>query len=454
MSKIFVLCLEALLSSENTTQRFDSDNQVVIPFVVIDQLRNYRGTPEKRKIADKLLAYLESFDIPVLLSKGGAIQDNGSTLRIVANYHDEPDICLEGITQTDARTFKVCKGLEKENPDKKVILVSKEATLRIRARSIGINAEDFKDDLFPSPREQYTGRTRIETDKTVIEMFYEKGYVPMEKIFRGPETKLEVNQFAILSSKDGFGTALGRYDGEKLVKLNFTSPYPYGIMPKSSGQQMLIECLCTNWEEAPLVIAKGSAGTGKTYCSLAVALSGIDAETYNRILVATPSETVGNERLGFLPGDIKEKVSPYLGGIRDNLYVLLGESKKVKGGRLKEKDIDYSAVDYYFDRGIIQVQPIGFLRGRTIVNSIFIIDETQNIEPGDIKSIVTRAAEGSKFIFLGDPTQVDNPKLNERYNGLVYLSERMKGNPLCWQITLGNDESVRSDLSTVASEIL
>ena len=100
------------------------------------------------------------------------------------------------------------------------------------------------------------------------------------------------------------------------------------------------------------------------------------------------------------------------------------------------------------------MQPIGFLRGRTIVNSIFIIDETQNIDPGDIKSIVTRAAEGSKFIFLGDPTQVDNPKLNERYNGLVYLSEKMKDNPLCWQISLKNTESVRSELSTVASKIL
>ena len=110
--------------------------------------------------------------------------------------------------------------------------------------------------------------------------------------------------------------------------------------------------------------------------------------------------------------------------------------------------------DYYFDKGTIQVQPIGFLRGRTIVNSIFIIDETQNIDPGDIKSIVTRAAEGSKFIFLGDPTQVDNPKLNERYNGLVYLSEKMKDNELCWQISLKNEESVRSKLSTIASGIL
>ena len=147
---------------------------------------------------------------------------------------------------------------------------------------------------------------------------------------------------------------------------------------------------------------------------------------------------------------MKDKISPYLGGIRDNLSILINGKEKAssKSGGMIETG------EYYFEKGIIQVQPIGFLRGRTIVNSIFIIDETQNIDPGDIKSIVTRAATGSKFIFLGDPTQVDNPKLNERYNGLVYLSEKFKGTPECWQITLNRTESVRSKLSTIASQIL
>ena len=209
-----------------------------------------------------------------------------------------------------------------------------------------------------------------------------------------------------------------------------------------------MECLMTDCEKAPLVIAKGGAGTGKTFCSLAAALEGQEAGTYSRILVGTPSETVGNEKLGYLPGDMKEKVSPYLGGIYDNLSILINGTKKNEKGEKLENG------EYLFEKGVIQVQPIGFLRGRTITNSIFIIDETQNIDPGDIKSIVTRAAVGSKFIFLGDPTQVDNPKLNERYNGLVYLSEKMKGNPLCWQVSLKNEESVRSELSTIASKIL
>ena len=163
-----------------------------------------------------------------------------------------------------------------------------------------------------------------------------------------------------------------------------------------------------------------------------------------------PSETVGKEEGGCCTGDVKEQISLYLGGIRDNLAIVMKGRERANS----KYDENIETGEYYFEKNIIQVQPIGFLRGRTIVNSIFIIDETQNIDPGDIKSIVTRAATGSKFIFLGDPTQVDNPKLNERYNGFVYLSEKCKGTPECWQVTLNGTESVRSKLSTIASQIL
>ena len=202
----------------------------------------------------------------------------------------------------------------------------------------------------------------------------------------------------------------------------------------------MMEALLDN--EYPLVVIKGNAGTGKTFCTLAVGLEKTEVENqYSRILV-TRSVTA-TEQYGFLPGDIEEKLSPYLSGIKDNLSILLHGN----GNRGKNKD-------FYEDGTIVQVQAIGFLRGRSIVETYFIIDETQNLEPDIIKSIVTRAAEGSKFIFLGDPTQVDNPNLTERYNGLVYLSEKMKGNPLCAQISLTDDESVRSKLAREAAKIL
>ena len=155
-----------------------------------------------------------------------------------------------------------------------------------------------------------------------------------------------------------------------------------------------------------------------------------------------PIETVGQERMGFLPGEIEDKFNPYIGGIKDNLRQLLKN--------MDSKD----SVASFFSSGKIQIQPIGFLRGRTITDTFFIIDETQNIAPDDIKSIVTRAGKGSKFVFLGDPTQIDNPQLNERNNGLVYLSEKMKETPLAWQITLKDEESVRSDVAKLAAQIL
>ena len=169
--------------------------------------------------------------------------------------------------------------------------------------------------------------------------------------------------------------------------------------------------------------------------------------------MVTRSVTV-TEQIGFLPGDIEAKLSPYLAGIKDNLSILIhGSGKNRKETRSFDKGA-YEDGTFFFERGIVQIQVIGFLRGRSIVDTYFIIDETQNIEPDTIKSIVTRAAEGSKFIFLGDPTQIDNPHLTERDNGLVYLSEKMKGNPMCAQISLSGDESVRSELAREAAKIL
>ena len=449
MTKIFVLRVNSLLSSVDSTLRFGSDNEVVVPLAVIDELQNYRGKPEKRRIADSILEYIESFDVEKLFNVG-VRQANGSILKVVKNYHNVNAIRMEGISDTDWRIFQVCLGLQEENKDKRVVLVSKKSVIRIKARALGINAEDFRDDLFPSPAEQYQGRVSIETTAKAVDKFFQEKYLPISEVINSRIEWVQ-NMFVEGRTIDSNQSFLGRYDGEKIVPLIFSSnKYPYGITAKNAGQRMLMECLLMDWEKAPLVIAKGGAGTGKTYCSLAVALSGIEDGQYSRILVATPSETVGNEKLGFLPGDIRDKISPYLGGIRDNLSMLINGNGRKNNSKKEPQEHG----EYYFETGMIQVQPIGFLRGRTIVKSIFIIDETQNIDPGDIKSIVTRAAEGSKFIFLGDPTQVDNPKLNERDNGLVYLSEKFKGNPLCWQITLKNEESVRSELSTIASKIL
>ena len=185
MTKIFVLRINSLLSSADSPLRFGSDNIVVIPMAVIDELQNYRGKPEKKKIAEDILSYLESFDVNQLLNKG-AKQANGSTIQIQKNFH-ETKIDMDGITETDKRVFQVCIGLQEKHKDKKVILVSKTKAIRIKARALGINAEDFRDDLFPTPDEQYSGRACLTTTSSGIDSFYKNNFLDISSINRGDE---------------------------------------------------------------------------------------------------------------------------------------------------------------------------------------------------------------------------------------------------------------------------
>ena len=444
MSKIFVLRTYALLSSRESTMRFDDDNEIVIPLSVIDELRDLKSSSvEKIKISKELLEYLNSFPTSKLMGEG-VTQRNGSILRVVAKANDE-EIEIDGLSNSERKTLQVCKKLAKGS--KEVVLVTNNLSLQLKAKSIGIKAESLKDEIFPKLSDQYTGRTTVYVSNDTIDRLNEYGRISCEGIHELSENKFIQNQFVVLKSEGKSSLGIVKGNGIKILKNR--SYYPYGIKPKNVGQKFMIEALLD--DQCPLVVIKGNAGTGKTFCTLAVGLEEtIENRRYSRILV-TRSVTA-SEQYGFLPGDIEEKLSPYLAGIKDNLSILLSSGKKSKE-RNKSSDNTENG-EYFFEKGIVQIQAIGFLRGRSIVDTFFIIDETQNIEPDTIKSIVTRAAEGSKFIFLGDTTQIDNPNLNERYNGLTYLSEKMKGNSMCIQVSLEEGESVRSELAKQAAQIL
>ncbi len=444
MSKIFVLRTSALLSSRESTLKFGDDNIIVIPLAVVDELRKMRHeSAEKERIAKGILEYLNSFPVSELMEKKGVVQKNGSTLMVAQNFNDI-NIEVEGLTIPELRTLQVCKGLKRENIGMEVILVTNNLSLQLKAKLFGIKAESFKDEIFPKLSDQYTGRQIAYTSDDTIDLFYGKGMINKEEIFDYKKIEFVENEFFVLNSESK--SALGVFKNGRIVKLNYSNSSPYGITPKNVGQKFMLEALQS---DCPLVVIKGSAGTGKTFCALAAALEQTERNsTFSRILV-TRSVT-STEKYGYLPGDIEKKLSPYLAGVKDNLAILINGKHK----KNKMNDETYEEGDYYFEKGIVQIQAIGFLRGRSIVDTYFIIDETQNIEPDTIKSIVTRASEGSKFVFLGDPTQIDNPSLTERYNGLVYLSEKMKGNPLCMQVALDDSESVRSKLAREAAKIL
>ena len=443
MSKVFVLRTHALLSSRQSTLKFGDDNQIVIPLAVVDELQTLKRQEsfEKRRIAKDLLDYIRSFPADKIMSKEGVRQENGSILRVVTNYQDV-SVSTENLLPHQVRTLQVCLGI-KEQEKQKVILVTNNVTLQMQAEKMGIKAESFKDEIFPQLKDQYTGREEVSVLDTTMEEFYKEGYINKQDVLNHEKVEFVNNKFFILRSVIASSTALGIFKDGKIVTLKHKGAKPYGISPKNVGQKFMLEALLD--DEYPLVIIKGNAGTGKTFCALAAGLEGHRNNKYSRILV-TRSVTA-TEQYGYLPGDIDEKLAPYLAGIKDNLCILNQISGKNKGN-------NQNSSASFFSQGIIQIQAIGFLRGRSIVDSYFIIDETQNIEPDIIKSIVSRAGEGSKFIFLGDPTQIDNPNLTERYNGLVYLSEKMKGNSMCAQISLMDNESVRSKLAREAAKIL
>lgn len=444
--KIFVLRTNSLVAKENakTLLSFGNDNQICIPFPILDELEQLTHQySQKGKNARSILDYIDTFDIKKLMSKEGVVQKNGSTLRLV-DETKQGAIAVSNLSSADRKCLEIASALKAENPKVPVILVSKNSALRLKANSIGIKAQNFRDDLFPTIKEQYKGRLDVQTSDENFNKFMEEGKLQVKSIQGSKNIEWYPNLFLQIKSLSG-GSAIGRFNGKEVVKLNYTEYHPAKTQTKNVGQIMVKEALMEDAYIAPIVIIIGGAGTGKTYMALAVALEETlyaKNKSYKEILVSAPIETVGQERMGFLPGEIEDKFNPYIGGIKDNLRQLL-----------KNMDSKDSVVSF-FSSGKIQIQPIGFLRGRTITDTYFIIDETQNIAPDDIKSIVTRAGKGSKFVFLGDPTQIDNPQLNERNNGLVYLSEKMKESSLVWQITLKDEESVRSEVAKLAAQIL
>lgn len=444
--KIFVLRTNSLVAKENakTLLSFGNDNQICIPFPILDELEQLTHQySQKGKNARSILDYIDTFDIKKLMSKEGVVQKNGSTLRLV-DETKQGAIAVSNLSSADRKCLEIASALKAENPKVPVILVSKNSALRLKANSIGIKAQNFRDDLFPTIKEQYKGRLDVQTSDENFNKFMEEGKLQVKSIQGSKNIEWYSNLFLQIKSLSG-GSAIGRFNGKEVVKLNYTEYHPAKTQTKNVGQIMVKEALMEDAYIAPIVIIIGGAGTGKTYMALAVALEETlyaKNKSYKEILVSAPIETVGQERMGFLPGEIEDKFNPYIGGIEDNLRQLL-----------KNMDSKDSVVSF-FSSGKIQIQPIGFLRGRTITDTYFIIDETQNIAPDDIKSIVTRAGKGSKFVFLGDPTQIDNPQLNERNNGLVYLSEKMKESSLVWQITLKDEESVRSEVAKLAAQIL
>jgi PhoH-like ATPase len=456
--KTFVLDTNVLLHTPYALFSFETNN-IVIPEVVLEELDKFKkDNTELGANARHVGRLIDGLRAKGNLNKGVKL-DNGGTLRIEMNYHDVKLPASWVGSVNDNRILKVCKGLL-ENGEK-VFLVTKDTYARIKADILGITAQDFLSEQAPVYDEQYRGRLDAYTTEQKLEEFYVKSILMPEDLFHyhqdadaGKQESIELvtNQFLIIHScNNDKQTALGRFNGKEIVPLHFIQERPYGVTPRNAGQKFIQEALMMDAIKAPLVIIKGSAGTAKTFYSLAVGLHKMGTERntpYRKILVCRPNVKF-DEDIGFLPGTEQEKIAPFLRPVIDNLEVLIDNDESERYS--SEKDLK-DKIDEIFDRKIINTEAIAFIRGRSIAKQWVIIDEAQNLTPKQVKGIITRAGMGTKIILTGDPEQIDHPFLDIRTNGLSFAAEKMKGSPLCFQITLTDEECERSDLAYEAAK--
>lgn len=458
MKKIYVVDTNILIHAPEAILNFE-DNEVVLPIAVLEELDGLKNAEqEKGRNAREAIRYLEKLREQGNLLEG-VLTKKGGSIRVEKNYVDVelPQDMPEG--KMDNRILKVCLGLYHDYPSETIILVTKDIMLRIKAQMLSIISQDYTTDRSIREEEQYSGRDTVYVEEEHFKDLKKTGIKP-EHVYRMNEAgircpvKPQANQFLILCADQSTKkTQLGRFDGKRIIPLKYKKSKPYGVSPRNVGQYFLQEALMAPAEEVPLVIVKGMAGTAKTFYSVAVGLEKVfntEQKEYRKILISRPNAQFDDD-IGFLPGTEQEKISPLMRPIVDNLEQLIDSNEEE---RYKNEEELHSKIDELFMRGIIETEALNFIRGRSFVKTYLIIDEAQNMTPKQVTGIITRAGKGTKVILLGDPKQIDNPYLDERTNGLSYASERMKGSPLCYQITLSAEECERSELATDAIQRL
>jgi len=436
--KIFVLDTSVILYDHTAIRNF-KDNDVVIPITVLEELDNFKkGNDTKNFAAREFIRYIDK------QSGDHTLQDwipiNGRTTgRFKIEMHTDAKLNAEKIfdeKKPDHKILNTTIYLQEKYPNRKVILVTKDINLRIKAKSLNILAEDYETGKIKEVEELYTGKAIIEKVKpSIIQALYEHGECDAKQLIR---QKLIPNQYLIL--KNTQQSVLARYDAttNKLIRVQKISAY--GITPKNAEQTFALDALLN--DEIRLVTLQGVAGTGKTLLSIAGALE--RRRNYQQIYLARPIVPLSNKDIGYLPGDVQQKINPYMEPLWDNL-------KYIKS-LYSEKDKEFRQINDMVENEKLVVSALAYIRGRSLSNIFFIIDEAQNLTPHEIKTIITRAGEGTKIVFTGDIHQIDTPYLDAQSNGLSYLIEKFKGQSIYAHVTLEKGE--RSLLANLANELL
>lgn len=437
-SKVFVIDTNVILHDHECIYHFN-DNDVVIPITVLEELDRFkRGNDQLHFQARQFVRVLdeivgnEAFNGGILLGpdKGRLSIETGRPFSEKLRESFREDI-------PDHRILAITEYLKIKHTGRKVILVTKDINLRMKAKSLHIDAEDYKNDKVQDINVLYQGiRENREYNDQLIAKLYESNSLLLEESAIDPAPF--ANEFFILKSNRS--SVLAHYSAFRQRFERVDKKNAFGIKPRNAEQTFSLHALLD--PDIKLISLTGKAGTGKTLLALAAAIA--QHTTYEQIMLARPIVALSNRDIGFLPGDAEEKVSPYMQPLFDNLAVI----KRCFNPNSQE----YKLIEDLKKDERLVISPLAFIRGRSLSNCYFIIDEAQNLTPHEVKTIITRAGEGTKMIFTGDIQQIDSPYLDMQSNGLAYLTDRMKGQDLFAHINLVKGE--RSYLAELASDLL
>ncbi|WP_026956237.1 PhoH family protein [Algoriphagus vanfongensis] len=438
--KIFVLDTSVILYAHNSIMNF-AEHDVVIPITVLEELDQFKkGNDTKNFEAREFIRLLDK------LSKDHMIHEwtplNGKTkgnFRVLMNPENKLNAnVIFGEEKNDHKILNAALYLKENEKNRKVILVSKDINLRLKAKSLDILAEDYETGKIKNITElENTGKYVMEdVDPEAINKLYEQGYIEAKAVLG--TRKRKANAYYILKSDKN--SVLSYYNPEANTMERVDKRLAYNIKPKNAEQTFALHAI-TN-PNIRLVSIQGVAGTGKTLLALAGALE--QRRDYKQIFLARPIVPLSNKDIGYLPGDIKSKLNPYMEPLWDNLKFIQNQ--------YKETDKEFQKITELVNQEKLVIQPLAYIRGRSLSNIFFIVDEAQNLTPHEIKTIISRAGENTKIVFTGDVHQIDTPYLDSQSNGLSYLIDRVKDHPLYAHIKLEKGE--RSELANLANELL
>jgi PhoH-like ATPase len=437
--KIFVLDTSVILYDHNAFENFQ-EHDVAIPIQVLEELDNMKSGNDTRNFeARSFIRLMDDISHNHLINLwrplNGKSKGNFKVIMDTKNTGINAEAVF-GSDKVDHRILNAALGLQEENPDKKVVLVSKDICLRLKAKSLNLHAEDYETGKIKNLDQLYTGETTLDkVPEKLINQLNKTEAVDGDSFEMQPYTS---NHFYILNGKKGSVPVFYNSRSKQLEKI--TEQPVFNIFPKNIEQAFAIHALLH--PDIKLVTIQGNAGTGKTLLALASALE--QRKNFRQIFVTRPIVPLSNKDIGFLPGDIKSKIDPYMAPIWDNLKFIKDQ--------FADDDKMQAKIDELVTNDKISIAPLAFIRGRTLSKIFFIVDEAQNLTPHEVKTIISRAGENSKFVFTGDIYQIDTPYLDAESNGLSYLIDKAKGHPLYAHITLQKGE--RSELANLATELL